>query len=544
MADDAQTVKLNNVKLMVAEKGYDVCIVCTSDAQQSAFWEKQLNASKGTVVPKKSTAIAVDEDWDGGAGNFLGTLYAWRKACAKLKTQTGRDLAAELDAGASVGLFHTAGKGTRLAPMPSGENNNKPGVKLPVPGAASILECVIRQTGAYASSRKGRLSVFWGDQIFVPNISAEYKATHHADILCGLGPMPNEEEWARRGLDKYGLIAACADGSVAAMLEKVSHADATAQTKNLGGVEKVGPSLGSFSLSAAFLKALDAGFKSELDSKTGKLDSDPHLWMPMTLSKSAYSSLMIKKGLFDEASAGAHYERVAGIIGGFDAKSSGMTGMFGAVNVGLDFSWWDYGQLALYIRNSLLLTESSDEAKLMRSFFAIPEGSRTAASCCLGRCCLDLQSVVSSTRTLSGHISGSAIVGCAAKELKADGAVLVNCCAQRIVAGKGAVAYNIVRHHGQLVLADNEVRVGIFSPGSTPPYFEMSSRADVDGGQVFKEAVCGNYLNYQQVYDLNRGVDVTACYEAAAKAREHFCSTELGTAQAGGYKSDARYAPY
>ena len=31
-----------------------------------------------------------------------------------------------------MGLFHTAGKGTRLAPLPASENNNKPGVKLPV----------------------------------------------------------------------------------------------------------------------------------------------------------------------------------------------------------------------------------------------------------------------------------------------------------------------------------------------------------------------------------------------------------------------------
>ena len=28
-------------------------------------------------------------------------------------------------------LYHTAGKGTRLAPLPGAENNNKPGVKLP-----------------------------------------------------------------------------------------------------------------------------------------------------------------------------------------------------------------------------------------------------------------------------------------------------------------------------------------------------------------------------------------------------------------------------
>jgi hypothetical protein len=50
------------------------------------------------------------------------------------------------------------GKGTRLAPLPGAENNNKPGVKLPAcvalkSGGArpiTILEAVIKQTGAYA----------------------------------------------------------------------------------------------------------------------------------------------------------------------------------------------------------------------------------------------------------------------------------------------------------------------------------------------------------------------------------------------------------
>ena len=74
----------------------------------------------------------------------------------------------------SVGLYHTAGKGTRLAPMPGSENNNKPGVKIAVtvdingkPSPLTILESVIKQTGVYGKSRKGRLSVFWGDQVYI-----------------------------------------------------------------------------------------------------------------------------------------------------------------------------------------------------------------------------------------------------------------------------------------------------------------------------------------------------------------------------------------
>lgn len=60
----------------------------------------------------------------------------------------------------------------RLAPLPGAENNNKPGVKLPssleidgVQVPLTILEAVLKQTGVYAANRKGRLSVFWGDQV-------------------------------------------------------------------------------------------------------------------------------------------------------------------------------------------------------------------------------------------------------------------------------------------------------------------------------------------------------------------------------------------
>ena len=115
-----------------------------------------------------------------------------------------------------------------MAPLPGAENNNKPGVKLPataplgVDGAVvplTILESVVKSTGIYASSRKGRLSVFWGDQVFVPTKSYDYDAKRaHADILCMLAPMPSAAEWAAKGLEKYGLVAVAKNGNGAASL--------------------------------------------------------------------------------------------------------------------------------------------------------------------------------------------------------------------------------------------------------------------------------------------------------------------------------------
>jgi hypothetical protein len=123
-------------------------------------------------------------------------LYAFQKAEEIAQKQYGRSILAELKDGTiSVGLYHTAGKGTRLAPLPGSESNNKPGVKLPgvimlSDGSSvclTIIEGAIRQTSAYAASRHGRLSVFWGDQVFIPSVPLTYIVQHHIDILCTLG---------------------------------------------------------------------------------------------------------------------------------------------------------------------------------------------------------------------------------------------------------------------------------------------------------------------------------------------------------------------
>ena len=105
---------------------FDVTIICTTDDHQADFWMKRL--SEG--ICKSAMVLAVSEDWGkGGAGNGLGTLYAFEKACLVAKDKFDIDLRQMLkEKKVSAALFHTAGKGTRLAPLPASENNNKPGV--------------------------------------------------------------------------------------------------------------------------------------------------------------------------------------------------------------------------------------------------------------------------------------------------------------------------------------------------------------------------------------------------------------------------------
>ncbi len=115
--------------MTLPENRFDVTIICTTDDHQAAFWMSKLDSEGDEQFP---LVIAVSEDWNasGGAGNGLGTLYAWKKACEYAKEHcNGLDLPDLLEKGEiSASLYHTAGKGTRMAPLPASENNNKPGV--------------------------------------------------------------------------------------------------------------------------------------------------------------------------------------------------------------------------------------------------------------------------------------------------------------------------------------------------------------------------------------------------------------------------------
>jgi len=252
---EADANRGNALAAMLKVEGFDVIIICCGTSHQAAFWQARLERGRGVIVPRDATVLCVHEDWPGGAGNGLGTLYAWTKAAKLAEDKGDSELASKLASGSiSAALYHTAGKGTRLAPLPGAENNNKPGVKLPataplgVDGAVvplTILESVVKSTGIYASSRKGRLSVFWGDQVFVPTKSYEYDAKRaHADILCMLAPMPSASEWAAKGLEKYGLVAVAKNGFDAASFHETaspstreSHDDNVTRRRGLPGRE-------------------------------------------------------------------------------------------------------------------------------------------------------------------------------------------------------------------------------------------------------------------------------------------------------------------
>lgn len=510
----AHEMMRKNIDVMNRLEGFHVVIVCCSNAQQARYWQKRLEEGRGSVMPQSSIVLSVQEDWPGGAGNALGTLYAYKNAVALATERFGMDLDGQLRAGlVSVGLYHTAGKGTRLAPLPGAENNNKPGVKIPATVKIgtellpmTILEAVIKQTGCYAKSRMGRLSVFWGDQVFIPTVPVDYTVAHHVDILCSLGPMLSEADWKEKGMDKYGLIAQSASGSVA-QVEKVDHATAIQLLSGMGEIRSVGVSLGSFSVSSAMLFILLQEFGTELQHRKGKLDSDPHLWMPMTLNRGAYLHLMGQKGI-TESDAGEHFDRIQAMLA--RSRLDGGLGLFGPVDVGQGVCWWDYGQLKLYQRNALLLAERGDEADLMRLFFGLSE-TRVRDSSVMktdvdNTSCLSSCHIGRPGKKGSGFVKNSVLCNVRCNHIEADGCILINVTADSIVAKPGSVIYNIVDDNGDgLDVSHGQVLAGVFS--SDGQQMLMKSSTHIDGGRAWEQKLEWNPKTFEDVYRMNAEAD-------------------------------------
>lgn len=159
-------------------------------------------------------------------------------------------------------------------------------------------------------------------------------------------------------------------------------------------------------LSLASPRDIHLQFKQELAEKTAKLDTDPGLWMALTLAKESYTTLLAAKKTPPEQS-GPHFDRMQAMLKAFRAQvcvrrcgrgdrlapgpctdrwinvwmnarpistppththtqpgSAGM-GLFGAVDIGQGAYWWDYGQLKLYFANSIRVTEASLPSSLL-----------------------------------------------------------------------------------------------------------------------------------------------------------------------------------
>merc|ERR1711935_612133 len=186
-------------------------------------------------------------------------------------------------------------------------------------------------------------------------------------------------------------------------------------------------------------------------------------------------------------------------------ESGRSLGLFGAVDVGKDACWWDYGQLKLYSENTLLLLDDKNpESKLLRKFLGITEGPR------VGNYASDNvmynHSYAFDCNLANGTVTDSVLSRVTACEINAEGAIIVNCVAPKITAGKGAILYNLIGDK-EIVAPAGKVMVAVSSEDGSA--IEISSKMDMDGGQAWKKVVEGNPFSFEQVRNDNLNADIS-----------------------------------
>jgi len=289
--------------------------------------------------------------WDhpSGAGNGLGTLSAFREAECALRV----DLCKELDEGKSVAIFHAAGKGCRLYPLPLIESS-KSHIKLPsTKGSSSsyfetVLSAVIRQTSAFSSVLKGRLSVFWGDQLFFPKKQLVKPSKDIAIFSLKQEHLPPSDTWEEDGWHGYGLLGRDHSGSVRQFEKISSNTFVNCLPLFESGFYK---SLGCFSLSKRCLKALLEDFSEEIQAKKAHLDSDPDFWMALSHIKKHYLSFFPGKE--------QHFNRLAKFHDSMSLE---------ALDIGPKSHFFDFGNLKAFYHNMLSIL---DEKKPLQHFLGL-----------------------------------------------------------------------------------------------------------------------------------------------------------------------------
>lgn len=482
-------------------KGMDVIIVSTSSIQQQTYWKERFKRFESYLFKPGAIVLTVLEDWAGGAGNGLGTLHAFQKAKDLAMLEYGIDLDSVLRERKSIAMYHTAGYGQRLAPLTCSELNNKSAIRLPSllgpqekGELITILEAVIKQTAIFSECNQGRLSVFWGDQIFIPEHLPTEPPNCHVEILANFSEVASKEAWLERGLDSYGLVTRFLDEQERynfQVTDRLSYDDyiTLIAQKKLRCDTHLGISLGCFSLSEKILKALLDEFSEELTSYTGKIDTDPDIWMPSTVSLETYFDFTDRRGLSREE-AEAHHNRLRDFLNRFVKSYSGLP-FFGARDIGQHSYWWDYGTCINYHTNNLKLLENSAEAIAMRTFYGLENALKN-------------HSIVVNSSVDSAQINKCIMINVHAHEVKADKSVLINVVADK-VEGENCLLYNAF-DQGIIKLPDNGIRADLFileRTKNTPFYSDLTRNSKKD----WKERLQHNWCSYEDACIINAGTD-------------------------------------
>lgn len=443
-------------------------IVSVSTPRHAQAWEVLLRRS----YPNLQIHV-VDEDWQGKAGNGLGTLYAFHKANQR------SDLIAEMEKGASVTIYHTAGSAKRLYPLVAVENNNKGALQLPSLKEGrplTLLEAVIQQTMPLAEP--GRLSVFWGDQLFFPSIKPR-AAKAAIEIFSKKISFPTPSQWEKNHLERYGLIARSHQKTL--LFDKISRQkfQQLIDQQTIDSKNTFATSLGCFSINIEMLQHLLDLFDNELQEKRGNADTDPHFWMPLILDQETYLQL---RG--DPMKS--HYQRMQK---GIPHSQS----LFDTIDIGADGSWWDFGSTSNYFDSVMALTRP--EGQPLREFFQITKPTYPSLD-------IDPSSVLINCSIGKGRIRNSVLVNVVADEINIEDSVLIGAGAQKISSYQ-SLGYKI-RDRQQINLSKGSVRSDWFNP-RTNEWVILETTKERCGKEDWEQLIGNNAYRWSEVEMINSG---------------------------------------
>ncbi len=489
------------------DQGFDVLIVTVNNRHQARFWEACLEAQRGKLIPTDSYLAVVVEKWPDGAGSGLGSLYAYQQARNHSRRYWGADLLDLQRQGAAIAIVHAAGQGKRIAPLSVVDYNNKSALKMPevVQSAdgskrlLTLLEAVIRHLSLYAPFRKKRLSVFWGDQICLPQDDYKEVNHHHIMIAASMGETPDAAAWQSRGLNSYGVLLRDGIGN-AQSLEKISYEifEELLKSRKVKADGGVGVSFGSFSLSLAMIEALLEEFAEDLLLQKNRYDCEQHFWMPLTLCRDHYIQLTSQpKSKGDEQLK--LYERMQKFKQAF-TSAHGASALIGINDLGNKPHWWDFGTLSRYYSTLMQLIEQNEESNALRTFFSIPPEAFDT----------DKQVLKLESSIREADLQHSLLIGVTANRASLHDSIAVDVTAQEID-GQGVINYKVCEA-GHLRLPPEGCCADLCLTHPQQNY-RLYTNQNRDGKADWKERLPHNPFSYAECTLLSADVDL---FEAEA----------------------------
>ena len=329
---------------------FDYIIVVCSHYSQLKFWEDILPLSVGNLLNANGQIILLKEEWNGPAGNGLGTLNALNQL-REILSISKSDFEVWLKK-RKIGIYHTAGKGTRIAPLTLSEGSNKGAIRLPHgrSGSITMLEAVILQTASYCKEREHSVFVFWSDQLFFSKSPRVKDLESDISVFTMPVQVDSASDWVNHKLDQYGVIIEINQSTQ--LLEKGAYWDFLDLVKKSNNY-KVYKSLGCFSLSNKIASELLRAFDDCLEKHIEKLDTDPDIWKPILF--------YIKTGSWPKYTKLKLIESLSQLSVNYKT--------FGIIDLGENASWFDFGRQDLYFQT----LQNIDAFQDLSSFLQLPK---------------------------------------------------------------------------------------------------------------------------------------------------------------------------